>query len=526
MIIDFPYKDCVLVGGQTKEEQKERKEVFLNQTLAKDEITQLFEPKVLTNWKRFDQDGEYQVSELSKNKDGTLNENLIIKGNNLIALHSIKKLYRGKVKLIYLDPPYNTGGDGFGYNDKFNHSTWLTFMKDRLKEAKELMRNDGVIFIHCDDNEQAYLKVLMDEVFGRKNFVMCAVWNSIKSVLKNPKNNIRKEHEFILCSWKNEKISYYSDEHRYLLITANKKDNLVFNRLKNKMKFENPDNDPKGNWFNSNAAASDQNKNTNRFPIPLPNGQSCVRNWKFTKDEYENGIISLYFKGSNVPRLKVYENEYKKNTRVQSSIFQDLGSITSAKKELKALDLEFKTPKPEILAKRIIELSTKQGDIILDFFLGSGTSCAVAHKMGRRYIGIEQMDYIEITSIQRIKKVIQGEQGGISKEMKWKGGGDFIYCELAKNTQFFAEKIQEVNDVGAVAILNQLKESQHIVYRVKFKCTSDEKFKELSLDNKKKILIDILDKNMLYIPFSEIDNQDFEIDEYDKNLSKEFYQHE
>ena len=157
VVLDFPYKDCVLEGGQTKEDQK-RKEIFWNETLAPDDIDRLFEPKAFTNWKKYDKDGEHEVTDIS------LEDNLIIKGNNLIALHSLKEVYRGKIKLIYIDPPYNTGNDSFQYNDSYNHSTWLTFMKNRLEVAKELLANDGVLVIQSDDNEQAYLKVLMDGI--------------------------------------------------------------------------------------------------------------------------------------------------------------------------------------------------------------------------------------------------------------------------------------------------------------------------------------------------------------------------
>jgi len=180
IVLDFPYKDCILEGGQSTEEgldtyfeydektkqyeekKAKRKEIFFNQVLAHDEIDRLFDPKALVNWKRYTKDGEEKVKEIKRDEDGTIKENMIIKGNNLLALHSLKKQFAGKVKLIYIDPPYNTGNDSFKYNDNFNHSIWLTFMKNRLEVARELLRDDGVIFVQCDDNEQAYLKVLMD----------------------------------------------------------------------------------------------------------------------------------------------------------------------------------------------------------------------------------------------------------------------------------------------------------------------------------------------------------------------------
>ncbi len=160
----WPYKDCVLEGGQTKEEDK-RKEIFFNEILAQDEINRMFDPKVLTNWKRHTTEGKQDVAKIQRDDNGIIRENLIIKGNNLIALHILKQQFRGQVKLIYIDPPYNTRNDSFGYNDNFNHSSWLTFMRNRLEVAKTLLRNDGVIFVQCDDSEAAYLKVLMDDVF-------------------------------------------------------------------------------------------------------------------------------------------------------------------------------------------------------------------------------------------------------------------------------------------------------------------------------------------------------------------------
>ncbi|HHF1008377.1 TPA: DNA methyltransferase, partial [Haemophilus influenzae] len=194
IVLDFPFKDCVLNGGQSteegeeiyfkrnndqsdsqlyKKEKRKRQEIFFNQTLAFDEIDRLFDAKAFSKFSRHTADGKQPVGEIKRHFDGTPAENLIIKGNNLIALHSLAKQFKGKVKLIYIDPPYNTGNDGFKYNDKFNHSTWLTFMKNRLEVARELLSDDGVIFVQCDDNEQAYLKVLMDEIFGRENFICC-----------------------------------------------------------------------------------------------------------------------------------------------------------------------------------------------------------------------------------------------------------------------------------------------------------------------------------------------------------------
>ncbi|HEL0238645.1 TPA: site-specific DNA-methyltransferase [Streptococcus equi subsp. zooepidemicus] len=174
VVLNFPYKDCVLEGGQTKDNAK-RQEVFFNETFAPTEINRLLDDKVLTNFKRYDKDGEHEVEELADT------DNLIIKGNNLIALHSLKKRFAGKIKLIYIDPPYNTGNDSFKYNDSFNHSTWLTFMKNRLEVAKKLLSDEGIIFVQIDDKEYAYLKVLMDNIFGREYCKNSIVWRKVKS---------------------------------------------------------------------------------------------------------------------------------------------------------------------------------------------------------------------------------------------------------------------------------------------------------------------------------------------------------
>ena len=190
VVLNFPYKDCVLEGGQTKDDAK-RQEIFFNETLAPTEINRLLDDKVLTNFKRFDSDGEHEVTELNDT------DNLIIKGNNLIALHNLKKRFAGKVKLIYIDPPYNTGNDSFGYNDSFNHSTWLTFMKNRLQVARELLSVDGSIFIQIDSFEQAYLKVLMDEIFGAENFRNTITWKR-RGGSANPSNQLNNVVEWIL----------------------------------------------------------------------------------------------------------------------------------------------------------------------------------------------------------------------------------------------------------------------------------------------------------------------------------------
>ena len=211
VVLDWPYKDCVLEGGQTKEDQK-RSEIFWNQTLAADEIDRLLEPKVLTNFKKYTKDGEQAVSTVS------IDDNLIIKGNNLLALHSLKQQYGGKVKLIYIDPPYNTGNDSFGYNDSFNHSTWLTFMKNRLEVARELLHDDGVIFVQCDDNEQAYLQLLLNDIFKNNylNTVIVKAKSSSGASGGGEDKKLKKNTEYIHIYYKNSFSLFKEILHRII----------------------------------------------------------------------------------------------------------------------------------------------------------------------------------------------------------------------------------------------------------------------------------------------------------------------
>ena len=343
-------------------------------------------------------------------------KNVLIKGDNLEVLKHLKNAYYRKVKMIYIDPPYNTLNGDFIYNDERSftpqslaqmanieleeassilnltlknsstHSAWLSFMYPRLYIARQLLRDDGVIFISIDDNEQANLKLLCDEIFGEENFVANIVWNSISSVLKQSKY-IRKEHEYILCY-------------------ANNKDYLIFNKMANTMEFSNLDNDPKGEWFSSNAAHPNQNSDVNKFAIRLPNGGECVRNWKFSYEDFISGKISLYFKNGNVPRLKIYKNEYDENTKILASIFKDLGSITTAKAEMKHIFSDFDgdlfdTPKPLALIKQILQLITlpNDSDIILDFFAGSGTTAQAVMELNAQDNGNREFILVQLDEV-------------------------------------------------------------------------------------------------------------------------------
>ncbi|WP_265509941.1 DNA methyltransferase [Mycoplasma mycoides] len=478
VVLDFPFKDCYLYGGQDKDDQK-RKEIFYNELIASDDIRQMLAPKVLGNAKRYTKNGVEETSEFDEN------DNLIIKGNNLIALASLLKRYEGKVKSIYIDPPYNTGNDSFNYNDKFNHSSWLVFMKNRLELAKRLLRDDGVIFVQCDDNEQAYLKVLMDEIFGRKKFVNHIIWR-YRTYIGQTKMFFPRKHDSILFYKKNE-ISNFN-----LSYVGNFEDTPDFKRWLN--------------YFNEKGEILYGNhpKNDSRF------------------DAYLNKYVKQF--GSPEIGDIIYINK----GYVVDDVWEDLIALDAKNKSERIDSFGGSGQKPEALIERIIGSTTLEGDIILDFFLGSGTTAAVAHKMNRRYIGIEQMDYIQDITVERLKKVIDGEQGGISKSVNWQGGGSFVYCELLENAQQLINDIQKSYESNILELKNKIFNDERVIPHITRSELEEynQEFENLSLEDKKKVLIKIIDKNKLYINYSEINDKDYNIQQSDKYFSNSFYKGE
>ncbi|TWO28521.1 site-specific DNA-methyltransferase [Campylobacter hyointestinalis] len=481
IVLNFPFKDCVLKGGQSKDDDKST-ELFFNNILAKSEIDVLFSPKVLNNFELIGGGQNDTLENVLKNKP-----NLLIKGNNLIALHSLKEYFRhqseqNKVKLIYIDPPYNTGNDSFNYNDRFNHSSWLTFMKNRLEIARELLRDDGVIFVNMDYNEVHYLKVLMDEIFGRENFQREIIWRmGFVSGYKTAVNNFIRNHDTILFYSKNLKemkfYKTYIQNADFKKILLQSKDNV-------KMLEKYGLNQNQIDEFFKNINYTSRGER-----YPLEDTWNCNK-W----DDLDSVAI-------------------------KNSTSQDLQTINDENGE------NFKGQKPEELLKRIIESSTQENDLVLDFFAGSGTTLAVAHKMKRRYIGIEQMEYIKSITKERLKKVIDGEQGGISKAVSWSGGGNLIYCELASLNAKFIEKIENSNDENELnQIYENLQKLAFIDYRVDIKNDlKDMEFSNLNFIEKKRILKKCLDRNMDYIPYADIDDSEYKIDEQTRILNGIFY---
>ena len=518
VVLAWPYKDCVLEGGQTKEDQK-RDEVFWNEILAPDEIDRLLASKALTGFKRYDVDGEHEVTEI---KD---TDNLIIKGNNLLALHSLKKRFAGKVKLIYIDPPYNTGNDSFGYNDRFNHSSWLTYIKSRLEIAKYLLHETGNIFVQIDDFEVAYLKVMMDEIFGSENFRNKITWKR-RGGSANPTTRLNNVVDYIL--WYSKNPSGFAFKPIFSLDDDNTQKYI-------EERFTNID--EMGRRFMKSPLQS---------PNPRPNLIYDYKGYKTPKNGYSisrevmekwDREGKLWFpenKDQNINR-KIYLDEYP--GQPVSCLWTDLSVINPMSKERVDFD---SGQKPEALIQRMLEMCTSPGDIVLDFFVGSGTTSAVAHKMSRQYIAVEQMDYIETITIERIKRVIgrkvksdgklfeelEYDNDGISKAIKWKGSGNFIYCELLPWNETFVKKIQTAPDAATLqTIWTDMQTKAFLSHRLdvaQFDANAEE-YAGLSLDDQKRFLLEVLDKNQLYVNFSEIDDETYGVSDTDKRLNKLFY---
>ena len=479
VVLNFPFKDCVLEGGQRKEDgldtyyeydekkseyeekQSKRREVFYNEVLAQDEIDSLFSPKAFCDAKRYEKGKAEKCIKVNRDAElntkrglpeDTITDNLIIKGNNLLALHSLKKEFAGKVKLIYIDPPFNTGKDDFKYNDNFNHSTWLTFMRNRLEIAKELLSENGSIFLHLDFHESHYMKILMDEVFGRENFRNNIVWCYTGPSGSN--NFLPRKHDDILYYSKTENNEYH--------IQYIKHKSGVHN---SGQVFGNTDTDE-----NFKAEAEAQGKKLEDFWLDI-----------YSTDRYRSEMLN------------------------------------------------FVGQKPEALIERILNIGTSESDIVLDYHLGSGTTAAVAHKMNRQYIGIEQLDYGENDSVVRLQNVINGDQSGISKSVNWQGGGSFVYLELAKKNETALEQISACKSLeGLTTLFDELCSKYFLHYNVRVKEfrkeIESERFKQLNLKQQKEMFSRMLDLNQLYVNTDDRHDKNTGLTKDDIAVTEDFYQ--
>ena len=535
----WPYKDCVLEGGQTKEEEK-RKEIFFNEILAQDEINRMFDPKVFTNWKRYTAAGEQDVTEIKRDDNGTIRENLIIKGNNLIALHTLKKQFRGQVKLIYIDPPYNTKGESttFGYNNSFNHSSWLTFVRNRLEIAKDLLQDDGLIVIAIDDEEQAYLAVLCDEVFGRANHIGTVIVQS-KPSGRTTDSYFATCHEYLHIYSKQASLPAIN----FFELTDEQKKQYTEGTGENLYKWR--------DFLRTGGLSTPEERPNSYYPIYfLPQGEhiSLERNsdeqieilpldskgnkrvWRKTRPSFEKHVndneIKIEKNKSGQWKVKIID-KIKEGTRPKSvwtdSRYDASSHGTKLLKNLFEGQKVFSYPKSIHAIKDIIEILTERGgeDVILDFFAGSGTTAHAVLELNkqdngnRKFILVEQMDYVESVTVPRVEKVIEEQ------------GGDFIYCQLMQYNQAYMDKIQAAqSSEDLIALWKDIAENSFLNWYINAETPYEaiEDFKAIDdLAAQKHLLAALLDKNQLYVNLSEIEDADFGVSDDDKALNEKFY---
>lgn len=542
----WPFKDCVLEGGQSREEDK-REEIFFNEILAQDEITQLLEPKVLTNAKTYDKDGEKAFTgftrdaELNKKRglpENTITDNLIIKGNNLLALHSLKKEFAGKVKLIYIDPPYNTGGDAetFTYNNNFNHSTFYTFLKNRFQIARTFLRDDGFICIAIDHYELYYLGVIADEIFGRDNKI------GIVSVVHKPEGRNQEKffgtsNEFMLVYAKNKSNAEFQDVilDKELAKRYDKEDGDGKYRLKNFIrltdgKYSLRENKP--HFYYPIYI----NESLDKFSIEPIEGYKPVypitdkgveRTWKTTKKTFlklinDNNIVAEKSEDENIVLFeKLREKQVIKTHWVKKEYHAYHFGTKLLENTLGRKAFSF--PKSLYTVFDTLKIMTKLQDIIMDFHAGSATTAHAVIELNkedegnRRFILVEQLnEHIEIC-IERIQKVL----------IKDKSSFAFTYLELKKHNQTFIERIETAKDTKALlAIWEEMKAKSFLNYNVDIKKQEEhiDDFKKLDLTQQKQHLLEILDKNQLYVNLSSLENKDFACSDAEKQVTQDFYQ--
>ncbi len=565
VVLNFPFKDCILEGGQSSEEgldtyfeyeeekQKivdggkiiepagykekttKRKEIFFNETLARDEIDRLFDEKALANWQRFNKNGKQEIGEIKRGKDGTIKENLIIKGNNLLALHSLKSQFTGKVKLIYIDPPYNTGGGGdtFIYNNNFKHSSWLTFTKNRLDVAKDLLTQDGAIIIAIDENEQSYLGVLIDEMFSEYE-------NHCITIVHNPRGIIGKNFS-------------YTHEYAYFIIPRDKK-----TIGKKKIEEEDVDWSNLRNWGAESERFDAKNcfypiivdKHTNQIidfgavakddlnpPANIHKGdfveiypidsKGVERKWRYARQSVEEIENLLKVKIVN----GVYDIQIGKDFGSYRTVWIDKkydANVYGTKLINKLVPNNcFSFPKSlwNVYDCLYAVVGNDKNAIVLDYHAGSGTTAHAVLELNkeddgnRKFIMIEQMNYINTVTCPRVQKVMEKENIDDS----------FIYFELAKYNQTARELIMECKAKQQLwGLFDELYDKYFLNYNLKIKefkekVLKEEEFKSLTLEEQKKMFLTMLDLNQMFVNKSEMADKNFTISQQDQELTKEFY---
>ena len=559
VVLDFPFKDTVLKAGMTKEDQKEADEPFLHEIIAKAEIDQLLEPKIFVNATKYDQENLDGVS-----TDNFDDDNLIIKGNNLIALHSLKNRFSGKIKTIYIDPPYyfeaNKKEDTFKYNSNFKLSTWLVFMKNRLEVARDLLSSDGAIFVQISDDGVAEVHRLLKEIFNKNdenNFI-----NKITVKTKSPSGfasvnaGVFETAEYILAFAKNKKQWTYNQQfveasydENYKFYIPNKEESYknwkilnLFDFIAEKQGFANKRTAIKElgrSAFHEVVAdfALENKDKVFRYTAIGNNAGADIVKARDTSKKFPDNIISM-------PREKYYDVYIKNGSELAfySKKVRAIDGVDVPSIQLSNIwiDVPYEGiakeggvtlkggKKPEKLIRRILEMSSNPGDTVLDFHLGSGTTASVAHKLQRKYIGLEQLE-IQIVDIKnRLRHVIAGEQSGISKSVNWQGGRSFVYAELMEKNQGYLKDVQHAETTKQLenVVNRMITDGTDFDFRVDVeKVLQDSEYQEMLLDDKKHLMVKLIDKNQLYYAYSEMEDRDVQelMSDSDIAFNKSFY---
>lgn len=547
----WPYKDCILEGGQTKEDAKHN-EVFYNEHLAPQHVSKLLNRKALSKAVRYDSNGANVITGFRED------DNLIIQGNNLVSLYSLLPRFQGRVKIIYLDPPYyfdaKKSEDTFSYNSNFKKSTWLTFMKNRLEVARKLLADDGSIFVQISDDGVAELHLLMKEVFPDQFINKITVRTKSPSGFASVNAGLFETAEYILCFGKNKRQWSYNTQYvkadydkNYKWYVLNEEDHYSKWQIANVADVYAQKSDYKSTKdmkkavgdtaFEAGLAkfANENAESVFRYTVINNDASKELQVARDKSKENRDEIIFIEREGNydvyvlNGQEIAFYSKKMKEvdGELVPTTLLTNIWTDTPYEGIAQEGGVTLKGgKKPERLIRRIIELASDPGDIVLDYHLGSGTTAAVAHKLGRRYIGCEQLDYGEHSAVTRLQNVISGDRSGISKAVEWNGGGSFVYCELAEHNEAIITEVQSVTDSEQLLpIIDGLVDRGDLRPEVLPDSLSDHRddFLALDLEDQKRVMVELINKNRLYIAYSDRDDETYGVSDEDKAFSESFY---